>query len=399
MEKINKKMSTLAATVAVATAFCGLCTGAATKVNAEASPANAVATAASDFKVILNPGWNFVDGVKTPNTIEDAGVAKADAATYFVDNAYIANYTVGEKLPAAESCREDMEFLGWRYSKDGELVTVTTMPAATDGDVYLYANWKTDVVGSGGKDDPIDPDPDPEKKTNGLYVGGKIVAPLVVNGGASSTGGLKAEYWLGGGKVTLNKGDVVTIYMNNEQIPFFIDPSSPGINIPTTSETVKSVTVTRTGQFEIYLRDYSDSSKPVNWVCQFAGDSDVEQGSEIPQGCDPIHVNVGTKGVTLYLQTSDGKGVGTANFSQYCIYTFSPEIFGNWATSATDGVVKSEMTGSSKTVPDGWIIRWGAGYGNQTTDIKGAIKDGGTYVIKLPSASKGDHTITEIKAK
>ena len=186
--------------------------------------------------------------------------------------------------------------------------------------------------------------------------------------------------------------------MNNTPVEFYVY-NSPDVNPSQTDSKVKTVTVSKAGDFEVYLKDYSSAGNPDNWVCQFSKNSDVEQGSDIPQGCDPIKIDVGTKGVTLYLQTSDGKGVGTADFSKYCIYTFGEEIFGGWDESKTKGVVKSNMAGSSKDVPNGWIIRWGSNFGSQTQDIKGAIKDGGTYVIKLPATSQGAHTLTEIKAK
>ncbi|MDE7464477.1 MAG: hypothetical protein K2M48_05555, partial [Clostridiales bacterium] len=103
MNKTNKKVSKLAATVAVATAFCGLCAGVATTVNAEAAPANVQTSAAkSDYKVILNPGWNFEGGVKKLNTITDAGVTEADAETYHVDNAYILQSFGGRSFAEAD---------------------------------------------------------------------------------------------------------------------------------------------------------------------------------------------------------------------------------------------------------------------------------------------------------
>ncbi len=158
-----KKITSLATALAMATTFCALCTGCANGVaeqeNANSSlPAVSQSAAGDEHKVILNPGWNFDGGTKKLNTIEDAGVTAADAATYRADNAYICTVAAGEELPKPTAGKSGLTFVGWRYPKDGELVTITTMPAAASlsENLYLYAHWS----GSNSGNTPT-PTPDP----------------------------------------------------------------------------------------------------------------------------------------------------------------------------------------------------------------------------------------------
>ncbi|MDE7464421.1 MAG: hypothetical protein K2M48_05270, partial [Clostridiales bacterium] len=341
-------------------------------------------------------GWNFEGGVKKLNTITDAGVTEADAEPYHVDNAYICNLSVGEALPKPTSGRTGMTFLGWRYSEDGELVTVDKMPAATDGNVYLYANWKSDSIsqGGGGGGGEVDP-PNPNAKEDGVYVGDTLIGKLVKNTGAASTGGLVAEYWFGGTKKALKKGDVVSIYMNNKAVSFYVDGSSAGIDKPADDKQVTSVKVTTAGDFAIYLKDYSSASKPNNWVCEFAGPTEINVGSQIPAGSSKIEVKWGTHSMTFYLTDSNGKGIGESDFSKCCIYTFNEEIFGKWAESTTKGVLKANMTSTVTSAVEGWIFRFD-NFSKQTANITG-LADNGTYIIQLPSADKGEAKVTKLE--
>ncbi len=237
--KTSKKVSTLAATVAVATAFCGLAATVATTVRAENAPAPVKASATSDYKVILNPGWNFVGGVKKLNTIVDAGVDAADPATYYAENAFVANYDVGETLPTPTSERSDLTFLGWRYAKDGELFTVTTMPAATDGNLYLYADWSAPNKTGGNEDD--DPIPTPASVT----VNGKAMTK-----NAKPMAGVDEEYMLKGAKLSAGAlefkvdGSAVTVST--------LDGASVGLTFAS-----GKVSVEKDGTFDIYLKKKS----------------------------------------------------------------------------------------------------------------------------------------------
>ncbi len=156
----------MAASLCIATAFCGVCAGLVTGADAESNTQLArqvVSTSAIDgHNVILCPGWNFEGGKKKLNTIEDAGAEladpeKADTTKIYAENAYVANLSGGESLPEPTPGKSGIEFVGWRYAKDGELVTVDKMPTSLTEDLYLYAEW---TAGGNVKPDP-DPDPDP----------------------------------------------------------------------------------------------------------------------------------------------------------------------------------------------------------------------------------------------
>ena len=236
------------------------------------------------------------------------------------------------------------------------------------------------------------------ERNNGVWVNGVSYNALVRNTGAGSTGGLVAEYWFGGGKKSFEKGDVLTVYLNGEQIAFYVDGSSAGIESVSTSSKIKSVTVKTAGEFAIYLKDYSSTSNPNNWVCEFSGPTEVESGSEVPEGCDKFEVQIGSSiKIGFYLVDSKGVAVGKDNFDNFCIYTYNGEIFGNWAGSQTKGVIQEVMTATGSSIPEGWIFRWGkSSYSNQTANIINAFANGKTYLVELPSANKGEAKVTEI---
>lgn len=237
-------------------------------------------------------------------------------------------------------------------------------------------------------------------RENGVWVGDTFQKALVKNAGASLINGLKAEYWLGGSKVTLEKGDEVSLYIKGKLVPFYVIGSSAGIDKPAASEQVTSVTVSIAGEFAIYLKDYSSDSNPTNWSCEFAGPTEVNVGTEVPVGCDAVHITLGTSDVTLYLVDGDGNSVGAADFGKYCIYTFNGEAFGNWKGSETNGLLQAEMTGAVTSMPEGWIIRWKAGssteFNAQCANITGLVA-GSTYLIELPSANQGTPKVTKLE--
>ena len=232
---------------------------------------------------------------------------------------------------------------------------------------------------------------------NGVWVNfgkaGEKYVELTINNGASSDGGLKAEYWMGDGNtVELAVGDELCWYISGIQCTGVWITGQGVTGLETNTNSVK---VTTPGPFKFYLKDYGNESKPIDWVCECAGPTLTQQGSEIPDGCDPIVIKIGSFApITFYLQTSTGASVGSAEFSKYCIYTFSGEIFGNWGDSTTKGVCKSEIVVSSSSVPTGWIFRWGSSYSTQTANIENVIKAGGNYLIKLPAANKGVAEVT-----
>ncbi|MCM1368577.1 MAG: hypothetical protein NC184_07200, partial [Roseburia sp.] len=186
-----KKIVSIAASLCMATAFCGFCSGCAAEARSSdgdngASHQAVTQAAGSDYKVILNPGWYYSGNTKTLNTITDAGVTKMSAAEaesdidkHYVENAYFADLSAGENLPAAETTRTGMTFVGWWYVKDGETVKVETMPSASelDGHLYLYAQW-SGGTGNSGNQNP-NPNPNPGDTSTASVNG----SPMSVNSG------------------------------------------------------------------------------------------------------------------------------------------------------------------------------------------------------------------------
>ena len=265
-------------------------------------------------------------------------------------------------LPAVTTSKEHWVFFGW-YNGSSAVNVETTI---FESDAELTAKV--------GRED-------------GVWMGEKFVHSLTRNDGSSRT-----EYWLGGGKITLKKGDVITLYMNGIVVNHFVEPSSAGIVKPGASAIVGTVTVDVTGEFEIYLhRNASD------WSCQYSGPTEVIVGSEIPAGCDTVTVKIGTnEPIMFFIKDGSGNGVKKDDFGKFCIYTYQDELFGNWNGSTTNGKLKEEMVVNKTAVPAGWIFRWGSGFGNQTADIKGVFKAGKTYLVELPKANKGSPKITEL---
>ncbi len=321
MNKTNKKISSLAATVAVATAFCGLAATVATNVKAESASSPVKVSATSDYKVILNPGWNFVGGQKKLNTIVDAGVTEADADTYYADNAYIANYSVGETLPTPKSERTDLTFLGWRYSKDGELFTVDKMPAVTDGNLYLYADWSApDSSGGGGI---VDPTPTPSTAT----VNGKAMAK-----NANPMAGVTEEYMLK--KAALTAGALEFKVDGSKITVGALDSASTGLSFVS-----GTVSVVKDGTFDIYLK-----KKDGKW--EVYGARDVSQDETSIKGEEAVAGNVYLAG-----------NITDADFS-----------WNNWNASGHKGL-KATKSGSS------WTLTVKLGAGDDCKFVKFAAKD------------------------
>ena len=209
----------------------------------------------------------------------------------------------------------------------------------------------------------------------------------------------EVEYWLGSenATVSLTEGDQLSLYINGKLCTgLWIT----GLGVKTQVQPKPSVIeVTKTGDFKIFLKDYSKGAG-TDYVVEFRTNTEGQVGSEddIPVGAGKITIKIGSlEDITIYLVKANGDPVKDTEFSNYCIYTFSGEIFGNWTTSQTKGVVSATMTATGSAVPNGWIIRWGASsYSSQTANIEGVIKAGGTYVIKLPASSGGEAEVTVI---
>ncbi len=244
-----KKASLLAATL-MATAFCGMCAGCASNIEVDderQAPMPSVSAAAdtTEHKVILNPGWYWTGGASAAvnNTVSSGATAltSSEADAYRVENGYFATVEAGADLPDAETTRAGMSFVGWTYAKDGAVVTVDKMPAALDGDLYLFAKWKTDGTGGSNPGGPSEPAP-PEGK--GVAVNGKAMTVNDKNDNPS----VETEYMLVDAK--FNAGDVLKFTADGAAISIdTVETSSTGI-----SGTGSSITVTQSGTFSFYLK-------------------------------------------------------------------------------------------------------------------------------------------------
>ena len=265
-----------------------------------------------------------------------------------------------------------MSFVGWSTTQSGS--NMVTLDTVFERNTTIYAIYvRDDGVWSG-------------------TTGTAFLAEFPRNTGNTS----EVEYWLGEGKtLELTSGSQVCFYINGKLCTSIW---ITGTGVRTEVDPKPSyVTVTKTAAFMIFMKDYSGGAG-TDYVVEFRAPTDADVGgeSDIPEGAAPIVVKIGKfEPITIYLATSAGKGVTSAQLSSYSIYTFEPEIFGNWNQATTDGKCASMITVSGDVIPHGWIIRW-SGTSMQTGNIEGAIKEGGTYVIKLPAANKGDAQVTEI---
>lgn len=305
----------------------------------------------------------YVANVTVTLDVGTAGTLPEGAVTtYKTENGKIVLPEGQRGLPAVSTGKEHYVFFGWYNGTTAIKVEETIF----DKDTTLTAKV--------GRED-------------GIWVGENFIHGLTLNAGASRT-----EYWLGGSKITLKKGDVMTIYMNGIVVNHFVEPNSAGIVKPAESAIVGKVTVEVAGEFEIYLHRNAQ-----DWSCQYSGPTEVIIGSDIPAGCDAISVKIGTnEPIMFFVKDGSGNGVSKADFSKYCIYTYQDEIFGNWNASSSQGKLKEEIIVDKTTVPSGWIFRWGSNYSQQTADIKGVFKAGKTYLVELPKSNKGSPKITEL---
>ena len=302
----------------------------------------------AEVTVTLNPG--------TAGTLPEGAIT-----TYKTVNGKIQLPEGQRGLPAVISDKEHWVFFGW-YNGNSAVNVETTV---FDSDAELTAK-----VG----------------RENGVWVGETFIHSLTLNNGAYRT-----EYWLSGDKITLKKGDVMSLYISGNVIRHYVEPASAGIEKPAASAQVTSVNVTVAGEFAIYLH-----LNATDWSCEYSGPTEINTGSEVPYGCDAFTITIGSNApITFFLKDASGNGVGKADFSKFCIYTYQEEIFGNWNGSTTNGKLKDEITVTNTAIPSGWIFRWGSGYGQQTANIIGAFKAGKTYLVELKGHQK-EAVITEL---
>ena len=295
------------------------------------------------------------------------GTLPAGAKTEFVT----VDGKLPEKLSKATITKAHWSFMDWY---DGE--TAVDMDTIFVKDTELTAKYGRDSGVWSGEDADV------------------FKIALVKNTGAS---GVIAEYWFGGAstKISVTEGERLALYLDGKLISHYVTAPVGVEGNKGSSSKSDYVTVTVTGELNLYLKHYSHATDKENYVCEWLGATKVETGSEVPAGCDPVKITFsGNVVVTIYLVDNTGTSVGQADFSKFCIYTYNGEAFGNWATSATKGVLASEMT-ATIAVPSGWIFRWGSGYGQQTANIVDVIQGGKTYLVTL-GTHQGTAKVTEL---
>ena len=304
-----------------------------------------------------------------------AGTLPAGAQTTFTTNADgMLDLEEGTYLPAPTATTAHWHFLGWYDDETAGNEVIEDETVFTE-DTTIYARY--------GRDDGLWSGENSDVWKHGLSR----------NSGASGAG-LIAEYWLGGGSVSVVVGEKLAVAMNGKLIEHYLW-QPVGVEPHKSSGKNDYVTVTVEGDLKVYVKLYEHATDPDNWTVEWAGATKVETGSEVPEGCDAFTVTWGTNSITFYLVDASGVSVGKDRFSQFCIYTFNSELFGNWSGATTKGVLAENMTSTVTASVEGWIFRWGSGFGQQTKNITG-LKSGSTYLIEL-KGHQVDAVVTELK--
>lgn len=209
--------------------------------------------------------------------------------------------------------------------------------------------------------------------------GSSFIAGLSRNTG-ETTG---VQYWLGAGtKIDLEKGDVISLYMNGKPVTFNVHAAYASSCIENASDTttkVTSVTVSEDANFAIYLWDYANESGEF-WSCQFFGTANsIPTTSTIPQGCEQVKVT-GTNGTaTLYL-VINGVAVNSENGANYHIHGWQDSlnnIFGSWGSTPT---LESEIEVDAALDNDLTLMfYWDGGQSGNVSNIK----VGKTFIVKI----------------
>lgn len=400
-----KKITSIAAALFMATAFCGVCSGCASEINAKSeskndtAPTAAVATSA-DYKVILCPGNYYSGNTAQPNTVSGDGITKLQAAdedAYFVNNAYFANMTAGSALPVATTTRANTTFEGWTYAEGGVVKTVTHMPASLSDNLYLYASWKSNGSGSPNPNpnpnpnpDPNptpDPNPDPDTKADGVYVNNTLVGSLVKNDGATG----KTQYWLGvDTKIQLNLNAEVELWIDNAKVSATLLDYSIGVDKSVTDRALSKFKVTTAGRFAIYLNKESNNS----WTVEFAGPTDIGGTTTVPQGTLITLTGADSKWIKIYLKDSSGRDI--TDFTNIKMWAWNPGniLAADWNNRPAVTATMQTMSGANLGATVDFKFTYGSGSNTQTRNFTG-VSTGRTYVVTL----NGDNsTIQELTA-
>lgn len=222
---------------------------------------------------------------------------------------------------------------------------------------------------------------DPDVKADGLYVGGELVGALSLNTGNTAD---CTQYWFGSGvKVTLNKGDVVEFYINNQKLSAYIFAGSQGVEKPSTDVQYESFKITRTGEFEVYANKWNDTG---NWQIEFSTKIPAgEYNGEIPADAVKVTVTFGSGATakTVYLYIKEGNNFATATtIGNYYLYMWDggTNHFGGWPGTKLQANMSTTMAYSSNI---SFIINKGSGK-PQTGNLSG-LSDGETYVVTFVS--------------
>ena len=302
-------------------------------------------------------------------------------STYTTNAEGMLELEEGKMLPVPSISKAHWKFDNWYDAETGGNAIVEDETVFTQ-DTTIYARYIRD---------------------NGVWSGENAETwkiALVKNTGAT---GVIAEYWFGGAntKISVEEGEKLSLYLDGRLISAYAGGAVGVKGNKSDSQKSDYVTVTVTGELNLYLKLYSHATDPDNYVCEWLGATKVETGTEVPEGCDAIKFTFsGGVVVTIYLVDNTGKAVGKDDFSNFCVYTYNGEAFGNWTNSASktfanNGILKEEMS-ASVALPSGWIFRWGSSYSQQTANIIDIIKGGKTYLVKLPSTNKAVAEILEL---
>lgn len=283
-------------------------------------------------------------------------------------------------LPPAPSHPDSKPFNGWFDAPSGgnQITTNTSF----NGTTTIYAQWGNNGGGGGQQ----------QTKANGIYVGDTMKAALVENpNGLNCAPGVKVEYWLGGGKVSLTEGETVEIYIDNTKVEAYVETSTYGVDKTDTSNELSSFSVIQTGQFEIYLHENFESGQHKDWSVQFSTPVPAGTVSEAEvANCARCTVTFTSGGAssTITFVLKDSSGYVT-DLSRYKLYTFSPS-YGEWNESKfmTEDITINGVLSSDT----GFIFRWSPWDGDaaKTGDIKIAnVQSGATYLIELKAANAG----------
>lgn len=369
----------------MATAFCGVCAGCASEINANSESKNdnaPIATIATDeqYKVILCPGNYYSGNTVTQNAVGTGAtkLAAADEEAYFVSNAYFATVAAGADLPVATTTRAETTFQGWTYAENGVVKKVAQMPASLDGNLYLYASWKTEG------NIQINPNPNPNPNPGPTPTPGESYAQIGSNKYTLSRNQgntTREEYWLGGSKIELTVGNTISLYMDGQKISAYIERNSSGVDLGDESQEYDTFNVNLSGSFVIWLHKNEG-----NWSVQFVVTTAVTETTvSIPASAKCANITFANGSVKLYIK--DGNNYAS-NLSGYYLHMWdgSTKYFGEWGAATSKMSETMNAANYNINADVGFIVH--NNNGKQTRDLAG-LEAGGTYLVTYATGAAG----------